>query len=198
MTIEELEDREHQELLHVRKKRVKRLLKYMPRRATLHRYPFLKYFAKDARKCSYLWSFRSSEVVPAIYAGCVLTFMPLVGIQTPIALGLAFLFRSNLMILVGLQFISNVFTVPPIYAADLYVGSTITSLFGSSSAVSNIDSFGADQGISFGSQGLWAIRVFIEMMLGGVVIGSIVGAIAVALYKIFAARYHLRVRKKAR
>lgn len=196
MTLEEQEEREHQELLHVRKKRVKKLLRYMPRRATLHRYPFIKYFADAARKRPYLWSFRTNEVTSAIYAGCILTFMPLVGIQTPIALGLAFLFRCNLMILVGLQFISNVFTVPAIYAADLYVGSSLMSLFGASSAVSNVDAFGVESGISFGAQGLWAIKLFIEMMIGGALIGYFVGVISAVAYRIFVKRFRLRPRRK--
>src|SRR5690606_15820056 len=39
--------------------RVKRVLRWMPRRATIHRYPILKWFAASARQRPYLWTFRT-------------------------------------------------------------------------------------------------------------------------------------------
>ncbi|HCR37111.1 MAG TPA: hypothetical protein DIU37_03070, partial [Opitutae bacterium] len=45
-------------------RRVKKLLRPLPRRANIHRYPFIKWFANAAHKRPYLWSFRTKEVTP--------------------------------------------------------------------------------------------------------------------------------------
>jgi uncharacterized protein (DUF2062 family) len=110
--------------------RVKRLMRWLPRRATVHRYPFIGWFADSVRKRSFLWSFRTRSAVPAIYAGCILAFTPIYGIQVPLALLLAFLIRANLPILTGLQFITNPVTVLPIYFAAFAIGRVFLQLFG--------------------------------------------------------------------
>ncbi len=109
--------------------RVKRILRWMPRRSNLHRYPVLRFFAKTARKRNYLWSFRVRAAVPALYAGCILGLLPLYGIQLPIAVGLAFLLRANLPILFSLQFLTNPITVLPAYFASFQIGRILLNLF---------------------------------------------------------------------
>ena len=111
-------------------RRVKRWLRPLPRRATIHRYPILKFFAESARKRSFIWSFRVENAVPAIYAGCILTLLPLYGIQIPLAVLLAVLLRANLPILAGLQVVSNPITAVPIWVADFTVGITVLSVVG--------------------------------------------------------------------
>ena len=54
----------------IRFKRIRRLKKWMrplPRRSNIHRYPVLKWFSKFAYERSYLWSFRSKTIVPALF-----------------------------------------------------------------------------------------------------------------------------------
>lgn len=177
-------------------RRVKKLLRYLPRKATLHNYPFIKFFANTARKRHYLWSFKSKEVIPALYAGFILTFLPLIGVQIPIAFALALIFRANLMILVALQFISNTFTLVPIYTADYYIGHYIFSLFGSEPAASleNIKGFFSEieiwetlKNLSFSqvlNAGKKSMGAFRDMMLGGAIIGYICGLISVMLYRL--------------
>lgn len=109
--------------------RVKRILRWMPRRSNLHRYPGLRFFAKAARRRSYLWSFRVRAAVPALYAGCILGLLPLYGIQLPIAVGLAFILRANLPLLVSLQFLTNPITVLPAYFASFQIGRILLNLF---------------------------------------------------------------------
>lgn len=111
-------------------RRVKRWLRPLPRRATIHRYPILKFFAESARKRLFIWSFRVENAVPAIYAGCILTLMPLYGIQIPLAILLAVLLRANLPILAGLQVVSNPITAVPIWVADFTVGRTVLGVVG--------------------------------------------------------------------
>ncbi|QYM78059.1 DUF2062 domain-containing protein [Horticoccus luteus] len=97
----------------------------MPRRAVFHRYPFVGRFAAAARRRAYLWSFKSAHVRPALYAGSVLSLLPVMGVQLPLALLLSLLLRSNFMILGGLQFITNPFTAAPIYYATHQLGAAI-------------------------------------------------------------------------
>lgn len=127
-TREEL-DRHHLLWLQ-RRRRLRRLLRPLPRRANLSRYPMLKWFAKYATKASFLWSFKRSNILPALYVGSVLAFLPLYGIQALLAFGAALLFRANLTVLVGLQFITNPLTIAPIYAFTGWVGVKLMHLVG--------------------------------------------------------------------
>jgi uncharacterized protein (DUF2062 family) len=118
--------REH----HFRLRQLKRFLRFMPRRAVFHKYPLIGRFAAIARKRSYLWSFKSPEVRPALYAGTVLSLMPLLGVQLPLSFGLALLLRCNFMLLGGLQFVTNVFTAAPIYGVTYWVGKSVIEASG--------------------------------------------------------------------
>lgn len=118
------EDSHHhrQRLLHfARIRRVKWILRFMPRRARFHTYPLVGRFAGFARARSYLWSFSYPQIRPAFYLGSVLTLLPVVA-QLPIAFGLCLLFRTNFMILGGLQFASNLLTLPFIFAGCYQIG----------------------------------------------------------------------------
>lgn len=124
------EENELHETKWRRIRRVKWWLRPLPRRATIHRYPILKFFSEAARKRSYIWSFRVENAVPAIYAGSILTLMPIYGIQVPLALLLALLLRGNLPILAGLQIVSNPLTVVPLWVADFQIGRTMLGVVG--------------------------------------------------------------------
>ena len=97
-----------------RMRRVKKWLRPLPRSTNIHSYRILKFFAVAARKRTNIWSFRVENAVPAIYAGSILTLMPLYGIQIPSAFLLALLLRANLPIPLGLQVVSNPLTILPI------------------------------------------------------------------------------------
>lgn len=107
---------------HLRIRRTKRLLRPLPRKANLHRWPVIKWFAKYARKQPYLWSFRVAQVSPAIYIGCILALLPAYGLQLILAFLAALFFRANLLVLTGLQFITNPATVWFIYPLNFVVG----------------------------------------------------------------------------
>ncbi|MGE9295222.1 MAG: DUF2062 domain-containing protein [Puniceicoccales bacterium] len=134
-------DEKHKHEYFRRIRRAKKWLRPLPRRATIHRYPVLGWFADTARRRSYLWSFRREDVVPAIYVGCILCMLPIYGIQVPIAFFLAILFRCNLMMMVGTQFITNPFTAGPLYLAACIVGLHIFYLFGTPIPGDNVFEF---------------------------------------------------------
>ena len=123
------EPHKHREARFARIRRLKKWLRPLPRRSNVHRYPFLKYFAQAARNRTYLWSIRSEQVIPALYAGALITILPLQGVQIPLSFMAALLLQANLPVLIGLQFLSNAFTLPLIYAADYYLGDVILSQF---------------------------------------------------------------------
>ncbi|MBC2595699.1 DUF2062 domain-containing protein [Ruficoccus amylovorans] len=123
------EEKKRQESFR-RVRRLKRIMRPLPRRTNIHRYPVLKWFAKTARARSYLWSFRRRQVVRSIYIGCILAMLPPPTPQTPLASVLALMMRSNLMVAAGLTLITNPFTIVPIYYADYKVGAYVFDVFG--------------------------------------------------------------------
>lgn len=122
-------------------RRTKWFLRFLPRKARFHRYPLIGRFADVARKRAYLWSFRSEDVRPSLYAGPIVALLPIMGVQAPAAFLLALLLRSNVMLLVGLQFITNPFTAAPIYYGTYQLGQTViqASGFGVSTEVEPLD-----------------------------------------------------------
>ncbi len=124
------EEHHHQRLLRfARIRRAKFWLRFMPRRARFHTYPFVGRFAEFARKRNYLWSFRYAQVRPSLYLGSVLTLIPIPG-QLPIAFVLCLVFRTNFMLLGGLQFVSNPATSLPFVVGTYKLGSLVLDVTG--------------------------------------------------------------------
>jgi len=173
-------------------RRVKRFLRPLPRRATIHRYPVLRWFAEMAKRRSYLWSFRVKAVVPALYAGCILTLLPLYGIQLVLGFFVAVAVRGNLPILIGLQFFSNPFTVLPLWFADYQVGRAVLAIFGVSARplrqgeVKSLIKplFTGDVAGEWGA----ILLVLGVVSLGAVVMGAFFGLVCGVLYKVLADR----------
>jgi uncharacterized protein (DUF2062 family) len=122
--------RRHREQRWARIRRLKLLLRFVPRRAALHRYPLVGRFAHLVRVRAYLWSFKSSHLRPAFYAGAVLAFWPVMGIQLPLAFAAALLLRANVMVMGALQFITNPFTAAPLYFGTYHLGRRVLALLG--------------------------------------------------------------------
>jgi hypothetical protein len=173
-------------------RRVKKWLRPLPRRTNIHRYPILKFFAEATRKRIYIWSFRVENAVPAIYAGSILTLLPLYGIQVPLAFLLALLLRANLPILVGLQLVSNPITALPLWLADYEIGRNILSVVGLNVAPltrkelrTMLDNF---------LHGAWGDKfdnlatVFGVTSLGAIVMGTFFGLLGGFAYRIIASR----------
>lgn len=136
-----------------RKRWLRRLLRPLPRRANVRRYPVIKWFAETARKLPFLWSFKRSHVLPALYSGAVLALLPLYGIQFALAFVLALLLRANVTVLFGLQLITNPFTVAPVYYLTYKIGMWLI----------------ATTGLGEGAVG-WGTRIN-ALFLGGIVLG---------------------------
>ncbi len=114
-----------------RRRRLRRWLRPLPRRANVARYPIIKWFADAARRRPYLWSFKRPQVLASLYAGSVLALMPVYGLQVAIGLALAILVRGNLTVMVALQMVTNPLTLGPIYYGTHSLGLWLIGLVAS-------------------------------------------------------------------
>jgi hypothetical protein len=110
---------------HRRRALLRRLLRHLPRRDNAHRYPVIRWFGEHARQRPYLWSFKRPQIVPALYAGWVISLLPIYGAQILVAFAAALLFRANLTVTVALQFVTNPLTIVPVYAFTGWIGTLI-------------------------------------------------------------------------
>ena len=180
---------------HKRIRQVKAILRYLPRRASLHRYPVIKWFHKSALKRPYLWSFKSEYVANALFWGCITAFLPIVGVQIMFAAVVAMFVRANLPVIVALQWISNPGTLLPIYFAGYKIGDTLFQLIGARPESTPSDEAMSKQ-IELASSSLSSLMEFMSdaplqnmlylsgaTFLGGAVMGIAIGTIASALYR---------------
>ncbi|MEX2044026.1 MAG: DUF2062 domain-containing protein [Opitutus sp.] len=166
---------------HRRIRRVKQWLRFMPRRAVFHRYPLVGRFAAFARREAYLWSFRRTEVRRAAYVGSILSMMPMMGVQLPLALVLAILLRCNFMVMGILQVITNPFTAIPIYGATFVLGRRLLRIFDFPMHGAQLPDGWTDMGLGeiFGHMDMSTAigQGVICLLVGGVAAGLCLGAL---------------------
>ena len=165
----------------------KRLLRWMPRRSNIDRYPGLKWAAGMARKRMYLWSFRYREVAPALYIGTILSFLPLIGIKLPLSFLLALVLRANLPIFIAVQFITNWFTEVPIYYVCYQIGCLALKLFHLPTDPISVETLRQVMDNFFSQnwseKGRFLLRAFGVTCLGGVILGSFFGMVFDQIYR---------------
>ena len=173
---------------HWRIRRIKRFLRPLPRRANIHRYPVLKWFPKTLHKRSYLWSFKVASAVPALYAGWIITLLPIFGIQSPLAIGAALLLRANLPILIAFQLLSNPFTVGLIWYINYLVGEPVVNTFWPEPLDIDISKLQSIDELDLDFKKF--VRLFMTISIGGLCIGLLCGLISSAIYRFIAYRGH--------
>lgn len=100
----------------------RRLIKrYMPDEDKIKDHPYLRRLGKFIHDPN-LWHLNRRSVSLAFLVGVFCAFIPL-PLQMLIAAGFAILVRSNLPISIGLVWITNPFTIPPIFYFSYRVGS---------------------------------------------------------------------------
>lgn len=109
---------------------IKKLLRPLPRRSNIHRYPLLKYFSGTARKRSYIWEFRRRNVIAAIWIGWFVALVPMYGLQMLAAFILCIYLKGNCLIAMALQWTTNPFTIPPILYVQYKIGDFLMRNFG--------------------------------------------------------------------
>ena len=160
-----------------RRQRLKRVLRVLPRRANVGRYPVVRWFADAARARPYLWSFKREHVWPALYVGSVLAFMPTYGLQVFLALLAAMVVRANLTVMVALQMITNPLTLAPLYLLTHRVGQWLIALTGYGAA---------DAGLASSVNAL---------VMGGIVVGLAVAVVLDLAWRALAWEAHRFARR---
>lgn len=159
--------------------RLRRWMRPLPRRSNLPRYPVIRWFAELARSQPHLWSFGRRPMRRAIYAGAVVAFLPVYGLQIFLAFWVAVILRANLAVTCGLQLVTNPLTAGPLYYLTYRVGIFLIRTF----------EFGEGQG-ALGTR-------FNALVLGGIVVG-LAAAVAVDLVYRFALWEAARLRESHR
>jgi uncharacterized protein (DUF2062 family) len=147
------------------------------------------------------------RIAGGVFAGILIAYTPFLGLHLLIAIAAAMIFRINKFATLSFVWISNVFTLIPIYYPSYVVGRAIMNLFQSqpemtqrqilrslNSLIRQIDFnsvFDPDFWSSF-----WKLFKAIgpELFIGGLIIGTIIGGLA---YRI-TARSIMKHRRKAR
>lgn len=145
--------------------RIRRILKPLPRRANLSRYPVLRHFAAIARRYPDLFSFQEMPIRKAIYTGAVISCLPIYGLQLLLGLGVAIIFRANLAVICAFQLITNPLTAGPIYYATYRIGISIIRTFE----------------IGHGREAMGTR--FNALVLGGVILGLALGVLGDLVYR---------------
>lgn len=173
-------------------RRLKKIMRPLPRRSNIHRYPVLKWFSNIAYQRSYLWSFRSREMIWALFIGMWVAMLPIVSIQMIVVFLIALIIRANLPVIVALQWISNPFTMGPIYFADYKIGMEIFRLLGISYKENRLLRPDYEWSNFSYADLLALLDTFPPMMVGGSVIGIFLGVLSVFLYKISCNLYKIQ------
>jgi uncharacterized protein len=106
-------------------------------------------------------------------AGVFAGAFPLIGLQSIFGIAIAALIRGNKMVAVAGTFVSNPFTSIPIFAFNFYLGRWILGVPEKAALPASMTDINA--WLSMGAD------VFIAMMLGSLIVGSIGGALGYSL-----------------
>ncbi|MDR2628440.1 MAG: DUF2062 domain-containing protein [Puniceicoccales bacterium] len=188
MTSEKQENSDDKNPKFKRIRFVKKFLRRMPRKSSIHKYPVLNKFACAARKRSYLWSFRVSEVVPAFYIGWIITLTPLpYAVHIIVAFFAALMCRANAAILMFLPILSNIATFLFFWAVTYKVGLYAVRWLGTGTEILPvIIAFDRHTILQYGK---FTVRIFATITLGAIILGPLLGAICSAIYRYYAKKY---------
>ena len=161
---------------------LKKFLRYLPSRSTLRKnFIFKRWGRVLLDKYPKLWSFAYEPMKAAYYAGWILTFLPVMGIQIPLAILLALIFKGNVMVLIALQMISNPLTVGFLWTFEYHLGKFVLSFLPVKNQIlvqtSVVETLGQ------GGKGVAFIKATLAICLGGIICGIICGKISCCIHK---------------
>lgn len=129
--------------------------------------------------------------------------VPVIGLQTVVALALAAAFRANKAVCIPIVWISNPITALPINYACLWIGRLILPGDNGESIMQAIHRLsGVGGGLSLFSLAFWKERVIVlaglglELWVGSIVVGAVLGAIAYPLTRWGVETYRVRHRHR--
>ena len=161
---------------------LKKWLRYLPTRASLKRHFLFKRFGQIfLDKYPELWSFAYGPMKSAYYAGWILTFMPVMGIQIPLAILLAVCFKANVMVLIALQMISNPFTIGFLWTLEYHVGKLFLYLLPTQDQLLTQTTIA--QTIAHTGRGASFVKATVAICLGALVLGLICAKISCIIHR---------------
>lgn len=174
-----------QEWVQLRRKRfrlLKKWLRYLPSRSTIRNNRFIgSWGRKFLDKYPELWSFGYGPMRSAYYAGWILTFMPVMGLQITLAIILAVFLRANVMILVALQMISNPFTIGFLWTFEYHIGKFILSFLPHQHKA--IMQAALAETIQKSFTGYSFFKATLAICLGGLILGVLCGKISCLIHQ---------------
>lgn len=161
---------------------LKKWLRYLPTKASLRKhFIFRKFGQLFLDKYPELWSFAYGPMKAAYYAGWILTFMPVMGIQIPLAILLAICFKGNVMVLIALQMISNPFTIGFLWTFEYHVGKIFLCLLPAQDQLLTQTTIA--QTIANTSRGGSFVKATVAICLGALILGLICAKISCTIHK---------------
>jgi uncharacterized protein (DUF2062 family) len=148
--------------------------------------PFLNGFLPQLIKGLIFGLSKEMPLNPPFFGVWWFLSLPLVGFQMLIVFFLALLVRANLPLIVALQWISNPFTMGPIYFADYKIGRILLELAGYKVKKNPLLSPDYDWAHFKFKDLLELLDTFPPMFLGGSVLGVFFGVVSVFFYKMLA------------
>jgi hypothetical protein len=170
----------HRRAYRLRLQRIRRLLKPLPRRANIRRYPVIRWFAEAAHRRPWLWSFKMAHVAPALYIGAVVGLLPMPG-QLLLGFIGALLLHANLPVIAALCFASNPLTMVPLFTACYATGHWALHLISPDSP-----QYRLAEGLAAMTHGDFsgAGDVLVATFLGAVLVGLAAGAVMHVLWRV--------------
>jgi len=140
-------------------------------------------------------------VALGVAIGIFVAFLPLVGVQTVVAIAVAALLRANKVVCVPLVWITNPITLGPIYAGCIWVGQKVLPGHGTSGDdVRRLLEFGA--GRSVFTRAYWGdLLLFLggltsELLVGCVIVGVVFAVPSYFVSRAAVTKYRDRRRQK--
>ena len=132
----------------------------------------------------------------------LVAFLPLVGFQTVIAIGLAALFRANKAICVPIVWITNPVTIPPIYGACFALGRFVTGSKSAPTEDAVVSTLQQQHSTGLLEPSLWQewlnrlTSLSIDMCVGCAIVGAVGGVAAYFIVRNGVITYRERRRQR--
>lgn len=130
------------------------------------------------------------------------TFLPLIGFQTVISVGVAALLRANKVVCIPIVWITNVFTIVPIYGACLGLGRLVLSKSGPSNETALLATLESTPSAGIFELAYWesawqrTLQVGIELWVGCFIVATVTSVASYFLARWGVSTYRERRRQR--
>src|SRR3972149_5010147 len=117
-----------------------------------------------------------NRLARGVAIGIFIAWLPLIGLQMMLVLALSFVLRANKLVGLPIVWISNIFTIGPIYYPSYLLGSAILK-----SQTISINDFERRVGEVFSSSLPWTgqLREFVSVLFGEILYPTFIGSLII-------------------